>query len=879
MASTDDLLGSFGDKEYRELMAEVAHRFSEENIEDWDFRDPDVEFNDPVAGFFLIQHYPTIMAVDLARLGYIKEFLESGLGQTTDDKRHIVLPGASDDFWRGFTKVSFREKLTEEGRLAIRVRKSLEREWRKYGKLKVGVLPPPGAKSALSKSPPDVTSDVVEFEGPRAAPPIAQGRYEGRTYSDLGVSVVDAIAVMMGVDEDWCTRDERGFTWWGKDYAQRVWSEPGFDDDGFEIFRLHARTQMIRGFEPTDENLAKLNALSMVASTSGFVVDPDEKTVDLAASMYVHEETADWVKRCFGAVVAIQATDAQLKAELLARATGAKPATSAHPVSGPRPELDNMLNILEQVVVPRGHAPSAWEGDQMLAIVEAVQSAGNTVMATGGETGLTAELPFQSETSLLTVRTRERHPQLGYGVLIRLQLPVLFPESDGIQFAGELNRRELVSLTRAHFLGTWCWHDEFLQFVTFLPNVLNLGDGDLFNFLASSYGRAKWVAETIYGDDWSENRDASGRPLAKPAITQIIGDEPANDTSVGVEPEEGDDDEWPSPLNAELFARGTDAYANVSLDIVMQAGEGGLPPVSQFATERALFLVERTTKGDVVRKYWDSFLEAFGVAFRLTWAEEWEDLDPDHAVGLIDDGLRQLRAEHIRNGVADPIDLSDREQRAIFSVMGLVGAHPTFQRVREYLFSRAAYRRLETLDDLHLKMGVAAGEVARRDTDAFWSAQLVAWKTGQAFALLDLLGELDERPDAQQAPSGHPYSEAVLEGLRLAAAHDVDLLDLASSVRAEISQAHADSTTGRVWFPAKVIRGLCAMDFLVAADISDPRLDGAISRSSSVASDDSMIQVFEICEQLVEERGLAPVIDALIELIRDPDAPPASGLL
>ena len=152
-----------------------------------------------------------------------------------------------------------------------------------------------------------------------------------------------------------------------------------------------------------------------------------------------------------------------------------------------------------------------------LAVVEVVQSSGNTVLATGDADGLTVELPFQSETSLLTVATRESHPQLGNGVLIKLTLPVLFSEQDGSRFASELNRRELESLTRSHFLGSWCWHDEFVHYVTFLPNVLNLGDVDLFNFLAASYGRAKWVAETIYGDDWEANRDeVSGARSRRP---------------------------------------------------------------------------------------------------------------------------------------------------------------------------------------------------------------------------------------------------------------------------------------------------------------------------------------------------------------------------
>src|SRR5262245_48487736 len=80
-----------------------------------------------------------------------------------------------------------------------------------------------------------------------------------RRTSDLGLAMVDAIGHSMTLDADWSLRTERGFTWWGKDLAQHVWAEPGVDDDGFNIFRLHARTDLLRSFKPSDENLAKLN--------------------------------------------------------------------------------------------------------------------------------------------------------------------------------------------------------------------------------------------------------------------------------------------------------------------------------------------------------------------------------------------------------------------------------------------------------------------------------------------------------------------------------------------------------------------------------------------------------------------------------------------
>ena len=222
--------------------------------------------------------------------------------------------------------------------------------------------------------------------------------------------MVDEIAHSFTLDAEWSIRDERGFTWWGKDLAQRVWSEPGLDDDGFEIFRLHARTDLLRDFDATEENLTKLNAFAGFATTSGYLVDARAGTVQLAASMYVHEETEDWVRRSFQLVTAIQAADAQIKAPVLAELTDAAVAASAHPESGARPVLDDMLNVLEHVVVPLGSGPSAWQGGQMRWTTDIVRRGTFTVLATGDETGFSAEFPLQSRTSLLTVTTELENP-------------------------------------------------------------------------------------------------------------------------------------------------------------------------------------------------------------------------------------------------------------------------------------------------------------------------------------------------------------------------------------------------------------------------------------------------------------------------------------
>jgi hypothetical protein len=340
---------------------------------------------------------------------------------------------------------------------------------------------------------------------------------------DLGLRVVDEVGHSLTLDREWSVQRERGFTWWGKDLAQHVWAEPGVADDAFEIFRLHAQTELLRDFEPNDRNLGVLNAFAGLATTSGYLVDHDARTVRMAASMYVHAETEDWVRLTFQLVTAMQAADAQIKAEPLAEATGSIAATSAHPSSGPREEYDGMLHVLEHFVGPLGMEPSAWEGEELEWTTAMIQRGTQTVLATGDATGLGAEFPFQSRTSLLTVSSAAVNPQLGNGVLLVLHLPMAVGEADGLRFAAELTGRELSSLTRSHFIGAWCWRDDGMHHVTFLPNAVHFGRGDVLNAAMSMGLRARWIAETFYGDNWDANLDEGGRPLATPSFTDLIG--------------------------------------------------------------------------------------------------------------------------------------------------------------------------------------------------------------------------------------------------------------------------------------------------------------------------------------------------------------------
>ena len=186
--------------------------------------------------------------------------------------------------------------------------------------------------------------------------------------------------------------------------------------------------------------------------------------------------------------------------------------------------------------------------------------------------------------------------------------------------------------------------------------------------------------------------------------------------------------------------------------------------------------------------------------------------------------------------------------------MGLVGTHPTFDWVRQYVFSRGAYRRLETIDDVHLRMGLVSGDIKSRDVDEFWQRRPWPGRPAEPSRSSTSSESWTRLAERTHVPQERPCSR----GHGIASEHGVDLTELARSIIAQVSQAHADSSTGRVWFPAEAIRTLCRMEFLVASELSDPRLDDAFLRSSAGADRTKQRRDWVIGQQVIEERGLTP---------------------
>jgi hypothetical protein len=334
------------------------------------------------------------------------------------------------------------------------------------------------------------------------------------TPHDPGLQAVEFVYRTMGIDDEWSIREPRGFTWWGHELAQRVWTEPARMSAGLEVYRLHAETALLRDVGDDKNPSERLAVFNQVASLNAYVWDPAARRVFLHCNVNVHADNVAWLQKILGAAVGIQAADAHIKVGL-AEVFGGKPDVSAHPRNGPRQDADDMLRIIE-VFAADGQKASPFPASEFASVAEELRAYG--MLAFGGDAGepaLTGEFPFYDDrpalmtgragTAPLIASAQERHPQLGSGVLLRLTLPD--PPEGGSrelsrlsEIAHELNRAEAREWAPNHFLGAWCTHSTQpvpgISFVTFLPAGVH-APGLLHSFILNSGLRARWAKQYL----------------------------------------------------------------------------------------------------------------------------------------------------------------------------------------------------------------------------------------------------------------------------------------------------------------------------------------------------------------------------------------------
>lgn len=318
---------------------------------------------------------------------------------------------------------------------------------------------------------------------------------------DPGLASVLNLYETMQLDPEWSVREDRGFTWWGLNLAQRVWSEQGFDDEGIVIYRVHAQTDVVRDVEVTDAILQKLNALNRLCTTSALIADAPGRSIRLVASMWVHAGTFTWASRFWALVVGTQAAQAHAQCELLSTLLGGSPAASAHPRSGNRQKPDDLLYLGDRLVIPAGGESSRWAGAEMKQLPQTLKKSVLVLDAAGTADKLALELAFRQGVAHVLVDAKAAHPAWGNGMFVRLKLPDCVDKATQTQWPNQMNQRELTSMTRAHFIGSWALENETPNFIAFFPNVAKLASGDILNLVLSTALRARWMAENVLTHD------------------------------------------------------------------------------------------------------------------------------------------------------------------------------------------------------------------------------------------------------------------------------------------------------------------------------------------------------------------------------------------
>ncbi len=236
------------------------------------------------------------------------------------------------------------------------------------------------------------------------------------------------------------------------------------------------------------------------------------------------------MKPLFSTACALQAADAHIKVDGLAKVLGGEPAGSDHPTSGPRAEGDNMLSVIEQLFAPRGAGPAPFSAGEFAAAARSqvlpwVEAEAKELTLRG----LVRSQDRPSGAGVVTLSGSSRHPQLGSGLLGVLSIPTNYEPEMLLALCHELNLTEPTSATaRSYFFGAWCPDpkpDSGLAFASFIP-AASCRPGLIEAIVMSMAARAAWVTSVL--DAASTELKAAGEvpetnPIPQNVLSRSIG--------------------------------------------------------------------------------------------------------------------------------------------------------------------------------------------------------------------------------------------------------------------------------------------------------------------------------------------------------------------
>lgn len=331
---------------------------------------------------------------------------------------------------------------------------------------------------------------------------------------DCGRRSLDLLFESMMIDEEWSTREERAFQWWGHGHAQRAWAEPTRDDLGEPVSLVHVETDFLRNVEDSDKTYEDLDRLQTLSALSAFIFLPSEGKIRMHSTAYVHDGNYSWLSRLLLNVAGLQLLLTCGAEGFEAVFPGAQADTTRHPVNGYRGTPDEMIEGLRGFYNGAKNSPVSVPRDGFKEACRLLK--GFKVLALPGKAGLMAEFHFVGdypalarqmagktgvETSLYGMLVDARHVIFGNGLTSLLTLPVEKPQVEGHRWCNRINLMESREWTGFHLLGTWLTspvNDDILGLGHrgFLP-AFPVEPELLLNLALANGLRSKWVSSRL----------------------------------------------------------------------------------------------------------------------------------------------------------------------------------------------------------------------------------------------------------------------------------------------------------------------------------------------------------------------------------------------
>lgn len=318
-----------------------------------------------------------------------------------------------------------------------------------------------------------------------------------------GSQAIQEVAETWMVDAGQVRWVHGGFDWWPGSFRVEVRCFEDSQSGANDRWRLSVATGFVDGVDAADPNVAKFAALFGRFSPASLVFTPvvgrrrpgreGPSDLYLFSSVYVAPELLGWLPTFLARMALMQPVNAEIQAEFQAETLGGRPSFGPN---GKVSELDGVLDVVSNIYAPAGTGRSWWHDTREFEDVAKLLSAQGFTAAAKPDRLIVAAV-FGAEPMMIALLSDARHPQLGSGLLVTVELPFHFPEGEAFERAGLLNFEEATSWTGFPQLGCWHRHDReggasVIVHSTFVPNALaqpNLAT----HFAFWSLDRAQWA--------------------------------------------------------------------------------------------------------------------------------------------------------------------------------------------------------------------------------------------------------------------------------------------------------------------------------------------------------------------------------------------------